>query len=191
MIRKISGKIVDKHNNVVIVETCGVGFEIEVPPSYNLPSIGKEIALWTYLRIREDALDLFGFLSIEELNLFEAMMKVSRLPARTGLSIISNKGVQGFQKLLAENDVAALTSIPGVGKKTAQQLLLELSGKINFDELPGTDFENNSLDDPTRGLIELGYSVQDAKKIVKRIKEDKPEISDTAEIIKLALQRGR
>ena len=107
------------------------------------------------------------------------------------MAIIGNCGVQGFRKALAEGNIKSLTSIPGVGKKTAQQLLLELRGQIDFDELPDADEDFSTLDDSTRALIELGYSENIAKQIIRKVREENPELNDNSEIIKLALKKGR
>ncbi|PIU47537.1 MAG: Holliday junction branch migration protein RuvA [Candidatus Hydrogenedentes bacterium CG07_land_8_20_14_0_80_42_17] len=191
MIRKIAGEIIHRHEGEVIVQTGGIGFRIAVPSLSKFPPLGSSVSLWTFLRVREDSLDLFGFLLFEELTLFESMLKVNRLPAKTAMAIIGNCGVQGFRKALAEGDIKSLTSIPGVGKKTAQQLLLELRGQIDFDELPDADEDFSTLDDSTRALIELGYSENIAKQIIRKVREENPELNDNSEIIKLALKKGR
>ncbi len=192
MIRQLTGRVARKDGNSVVVAVSGVGFLLEVPASTRIPPEGETVTLWTHLRVREDALDLFGFGTPDELELFEAMIGVTRFPAKAALSVLSHVGVEGFRRAVAKGDVKALTGAPGVGSKTAQQLLLELRGKIDLEELPETKRgKGEPLDDPTLALIELGVPEPEARLRVKKARESNPEIEDTAEIVKIVLKKGR
>lgn len=188
MIRQVSGSLVHRSAEEVVVSCGGVGYSVNVPGNTILPEIGGTITLWTHLRVREDAMDLFGFQTREELMLFEEMQKIQRFPAKTALAVLSHCGIDGFRKAVASGDLATLMRVPGIGKKSAQQVLLEMRGKIDLDALPG-DEPSPDLDDPTLALIELGYSERDAKNRIASIKKESPEITDTAELIKIALRK--
>lgn len=188
MIRQLNGILAYKSADEVVVSCSGVGYALVVPSNAALPNIGDKVTFWTHLRVREDALDLFGFLTREELLLFEAMQKIQRFPAKTALAVLSHCGPDGFRRAVATGDLDTLMRIPGIGKKSAQQVLLEMRGKIDLSALPGDDAASG-LDDPTLALIELGYSESDAKVMVARTRRDNPAVSDAAEIIKLSLRK--
>lgn len=190
MIRRIEGTLVLRDAESVVVSCQGVGCLIEIPANCPLPPVGGRIELWTHLRVREDALDLFGFARLEELRLFETMLKVKRLPARTALAIIAHCGVEGFRKALADGDLALLTRVPGVGRKSAQQILLEMRGRIELDALPAIS-GGAIKDDAILALIELGYGEAEARERVAAIRQENPQALDPAEIVRLALMRGR
>jgi len=190
LIRRLEGTLVLRDAESVVVSCHGVGYLVEIPANCPLPPVGGKLELWTHLRVREDAMDLFGFARLEELRLFEAMLKVKRLPARTALAIIAHCGVEGFRKALAEGDLALLTRVPGVGKKSAQQILLEMRGRIELDALPAAS-GGAIKDDAILALIELGYGEAEARERVATIRKENPKALDPAEIVRLALMRGR
>jgi Holliday junction DNA helicase RuvA len=190
LIRRLEGTLVLRDAESVVVSCHGVGYLAEIPANTPLPPVGGRVELWTHLRVREDALDLFGFAKLEELRLFEAMLKVKRLPARAALAIIAHCGIEGFQKALGDGDVDSLTRVPGIGRKSAQQILLEMRGKIEFDALPSAG-GGAVKDDATLALIELGYSEAEARERVAAIRKADPSVTDPAEIVRMALARGR
>jgi holliday junction DNA helicase RuvA len=136
VIRQLAGVLVHRGANEVVISCGGVGYGVVVPSNTPLPPAGERVTLWTHLRVREDALDLFGFATRDELELFESMQGIHRFPAKAALAVLSHLGVEGFLRAVSGGDVDALTKIPGVGKKTAQQLLLEIRGQIDLSKLP-------------------------------------------------------
>lgn len=191
MIRQLSGILTHRDTSGAIVSCGGVGFSVEIPSNTPLPPMGDRVTLWTHLRVREDALDLFGFATRDELELFETMQGIHRFSAKSALAVLSHVGVEGFRRAVASGDLDALTRIPGIGKKTAQQLLLEMRGQIVLSRLPESRGETNDLDDAALALVELGYTVSDARDRIAAVKRDNTDVTDTAAILKLALQRGR
>lgn len=187
MIRRLSGTLVDRTPDAAVVSCGGVGFAVHVPKNAVLPPLGSEVTLWTYLRVREDALDLFGFLTADELELFELMQKIRGFPARTALAVLGHCGIEGFRAAVAGGDLDALTAVPGVGKKLAQQLLLDLKGAIDLDELRKPK-SSEKLDDATLALMELGYREEEAIARVQRVREEHKGIKEAAEIVRLALK---
>jgi len=176
MIGRIRGKLIEKNPPQILVEAGGVGYEIDVPMStfYNLPEIGADVTLLTHFVVREDAQLLYGFLTAAERSVFRLLIKISGIGARTALSILSGMTVQMLAQAIAAQDSAMLTRIPGIGKKTAERLVLELKGKLGADlegvSLAGAQSETKS--DIVSALIALGYSERDSIAAAKRLPED-------------------
>ncbi|MCX7210035.1 MAG: Holliday junction branch migration protein RuvA, partial [Burkholderiales bacterium] len=135
MIGRLVGILVDKNPLQLLVDCSGVGYEVSVPMStfYNLPAAGEKITLLTHFVVREDAQLLYGFGSTEERELFRQLIKISGVGARTALSLLSGMSVADLAQAVTLQEPARLTRIPGVGKKTAERLLLELKGKLGAD----------------------------------------------------------
>jgi len=135
MIGRISGLLLEKNPPQLLVDCQGVGYEVDVPMStfYNLPGLGEKVALLTHLAIREDAHVLFGFGTAQERGLFRQLIKISGVGARTALSILSGMSVSDLAQAVTLQEAGRLTKIPGIGKKTAERLLLELKGKLGAD----------------------------------------------------------
>ena len=176
MIGRIQGKLLEKNHPQIHVDVHGIGYEIDVPMStfYNLPDIGAEVTLLTHFVVREDAQLLYGFLSASERNTFRLLIKISGIGARTALSILSGMSVDALAQAISTQDSAMLTRVPGIGKKTAERLVLELKGKIGAD-LSGVTLGNTPNDarsDVVSALIALGYSEREALAAAKRLPED-------------------
>lgn len=190
MIRILRGVIAYRDSEEVVLMCGGVGYAVAVPERGVRASVGDELTLWIRQRVREDSLDLFGFATREELAAFDALQKIPRFPARTALSVIARLGVEGLRQVIAAGDLSALTSIPGVGKKTAQQMLLDLRGQIDLGSLPESAIEGGDADDAVQALIQLGFALRDAKSRVDRVRKENPGEKDTAALVKRALQGG-
>lgn len=188
MIGRIQGKLIESNPPHVLVDVHGVGYEIDVPMStfYNLPNQGSEVTLLTHMIVREDAQLLYGFLTAEERETFRILLKVSGIGARTALAVLSGLSVADLVNAVALQDAAILTRVPGIGKKTAERLILELKDKLT-GALPngsGLTAINSVTSDIINALIGLGYTDREARAAVKKLPED-VSVSDG---IRMALQ---
>ena len=167
MIGRLSGRLVSKNPPQVLLEVAGVGYEIDVPMStfYNLPATGEPVTLHTHLVVREDAHVLYGFATLEERAAFRKLIRISGVGARTALSVLSGLSVAELAQAVALQETARLTRVPGIGKKTAERLLLELKGKL-ADALPA-EGKGGSGNDVVNALVGLGYSEKEALAAVK------------------------
>jgi Holliday junction DNA helicase RuvA len=167
VIGRLSGKLVAKNPPQVLLEVAGVGYEIDVPMStfFNLPATGAAVALHTHLVVREDAHVLYGFATVEERAAFRKLIRISGVGARTALSVLSGLSVAELAQAVTLQETARLTRVPGIGKKTAERLLLELKGKL-ADTLPA-DTKAGSGNDVLNALLGLGYSEKEALAAVK------------------------
>ena len=178
MIGKISGRLVERRPPQIVVDVHGVGYEIDVPMStfYLLPAAGSEVSLFTHLTVREDAHLLYGFSSEQERHVFRQLLKISGVGARTALSVLSGLSVNDLAHAVATQDGARLTKVPGIGKKTAERLLLELKGKL-ADAIPGVTSggaQASPTADVLNALISLGYSEKEALLATKSLPADIP-----------------
>jgi holliday junction DNA helicase RuvA len=187
MIGKLTGILAAKNPPEVLIDCGGVGYEVLVPMStfYNLPALGEKTALLTHLIVREDAHLLYGFATQDERAGFKQLVKISGVGPRTALSILSGMSVADIAQAVAKQDAGRLTKIPGIGKKTAERLLLELKGKLG-DALDagGVSVANDSQSDILQALVALGYSDRDAGLALKALPKD----VGVSEGIKLALR---
>ena len=167
MIGRLTGKLLAKTPPQVLLEVAGVGYEVEVPMStfFGLPATGDAVTLHTHLVVREDAHILYGFASLEERAAFRKLIRISGVGARTALSVLSGLSVAELAQAVTLQDSARLTKVPGIGKKTAERLLLELKGKL-VDTLP-VDAKTASGNDVLNALVGLGYSEKEALAAVK------------------------
>ena len=177
MIGRLTGLLIEKRPPTVVVEVHGVGYEVDVPMStfFQLPATGSSITLQTHLIVREDAHLLFGFGTDQERQVFRQLLKISGVGARTALSVLSGMSVSELYQAVAAHDGARLTKIPGIGKKTAERLLLELRDKLSSGigaPKPGGDAEVRS--DALNALLALGYSGKEATHALGRIAPDTP-----------------
>jgi len=176
MIGRITGTLLEKHPPLVLIDVAGVGYEIDVPMStfYNLPAVGEKVALFTHLTVREDAHLLYGFLSSEERVAFRQLLKISGVGPKLALSVLSGLSLNDLAVAVANKDAGRLTKIPGVGKKTAERLLLELQGKFALSGTsyaPGTA-STSASSDIVNTLLALGYSEKEAGWAVKQLPAD-------------------
>lgn len=186
MIGRLVGILVDKNPLQLLVDCSGVGYEVSVPMStfYNLPAAGEKITLLTHFVVREDAQLLYGFGSTEERELFRQLIKISGVGARTALSLLSGMSVADLAQAVTLQEPARLTRIPGVGKKTAERLLLELKGKLGADLGAAGGAAPDVNTDILNALVALGYSEKEAMLAVKQV----PAGSTVTEGIRQALK---
>ncbi len=186
MIGRITGILLEKTPPVVCIDVGGVGYEIDVPMStlYNLPETGARVTLHTHLAVREDAHTLFGFSTAAERMAFRLLIKVSGIGARTALAVLSGMTVEELAGAITQQESGRLTRVPGIGKKTAERLLLELRGKLGADlgQVPGS--HSAGRDDILNALLSLGYSNAESQTALKNL----PEGLEVAEGIRFALK---
>ena len=174
MIGRIHGKLVEKHPPQIVVDVGGVGYEVDVPMStfYNLPATGAEISLYTHLAVREDAHQLFGFATEAERHAFRQLLKISGVGARTALSVLSGLSVSDLREAVASQESGRLTKIPGIGKKTAERLLLELRDKLDAVlAAPAAARSDGQAGDVLNALLALGYNEKEAAWAMKQLPE--------------------
>jgi Holliday junction DNA helicase RuvA len=194
MIGFIRGRLVEKKAPLLLVEVGGIGYEIEVPVStlYELPAIGQEVALKTHLLVREDAHTLFGFASESERSLFRNLLKISGVGARLALAILSGTSVDGFVRCVEEDDTASLIKIPGVGKKTAERLVMEMRDRLrDIGHLPGAGksgpVSSEPADEAFGALVALGYKPAEVTRMIANV--DSADM-DTEELIRQVLKQA-
>jgi Holliday junction DNA helicase RuvA len=171
MIGRLSGILLDKNPLQLIVDCQGVGYEVSVPMStfYQLPSVGEKVVLLTHFVVREDAQLLFGFGTAQERELFRELIKISGVGARTALALLSGMSVADLAQAVTLQEAGRLTKIPGIGKKTAERLLLELKGKLGADLGGSTSAAQDSNSDILNALLALGYSDKEATLALKQV----------------------
>ncbi len=160
MIAHLCGKLIAKHPNQAVVETCGVGYDvvISIPTFSDLPAVGSEVALHIHTHVREDAIALFGFLRLEEKRLFEKLLAVSGIGPKLAITILSGMPATEMVGAIRGGDVARLTRIPGIGKKTAERMVLELRDKLEeFGAAPAARAVSAVEEDVLSALVNLGY----------------------------------
>lgn len=186
MIGKLTGLLSDKNPPQVIVDCGGVGYEVQVPMStfYNLPAEGQKVTLLTHFVVREDAQILYGFASAQEREAFRELIKISGVGPRTALSVLSGMGVAELSQAITLQEAGRLIKVPGIGKKTAERLLLELKGKLGADIGLPMGAANDAQSDILQALLALGYSDKEAAAALKSLPAD-VGVSDG---IKLALR---
>jgi Holliday junction DNA helicase RuvA len=188
LIGRLTGVLLEKNPPQLLVDVNGVGYEVEVPMStfYNLPDLGAKVTLLTQFVVREDAQLLFGFLTAREREGFRQLVKVSGIGAKSALGILSGLSVDDLAHAIATQDVALLVRIPGIGKKTAERMLLELRDKFTFVGMIGstTSQAPSSTNDVLNALLALGYNEREALLAVKSI----PAGTGVSEGIRLALK---
>ena len=170
----------------MLVDVGGVGYELDVPMStfYNLPALGERITLLTHFVVREDAQLLYGFLSEPERSTFRLLIKISGVGPRTALSILSGLSVAELAQAIAAQEPGRLVKVPGIGKKTAERLLLELKGKLGPDLAAPASLASGAQADIVQALVALGYNDRDAATALKAL----PAEIGVSEGIKLALR---
>ena len=174
MIARLQGKLLEKSPPLIVIDCNGVGYEVEVPMStfYNLPALGEKVVLLTHFVVREDAQLLYGFATERERATFRQLLKVNGIGAKSALGILSGMSVEDLADAIALQEAALLVRIPGIGKKTAERLLLELKGKLGFESsapalLAGETKPVGS--DVLNALLALGYNEREALAAVKQL----------------------
>jgi holliday junction DNA helicase RuvA len=167
MIGRLNGTLADKNPPQVLVDCQGVGYEVDVPMStfYNLPALGEQVTLLTHFVVREDAQVLFGFGSSGEREAFRRLIRISGVGPRTALAVLSGLSVAEIAQAVTAQDASRLVKVPGIGKKTAERLLLELKGKFGADlgAASGRDLPTDAKADILQALVALGYSDKEAQ----------------------------
>ena len=186
MIGRLSGLLAEKNPPQLLVDVNGVGYEVDVPMStfYNLPALGERVTLLTHFIVREDAQVLFGFLTHDERATFRLLVKISGVGPRTALSILSGLSVNELAQAVSLQESGRLVKVPGIGKKTAERLLLELKGKLGDSLAVPVSVAAGAQGDILQALVALGYSDREASAALKALPQD-VGVSDG---IKLALR---
>jgi len=192
MISLIAGTIKNKNkNSITILTSSGVGYEINVVTSFLAEvKVGEEVEIYTYLKVAETALELFGFRNLEEKNFFELLISIKGLGPRGALNILSIGSITEIQDAIGRGDVSYLTQVSGIGRRTAERLVVELKNKIgkslkvNFDD---NEKVGDKLSDVVEALVAMGHTKEDAREIVKNL-----DVKDKTveELLKLALKSG-
>jgi len=172
LIGRISGKLAAKHPPQILVDVGGVGYEISVPMStlYQLPATGSEVVLLTHLIVREDAHQLYGFATDAERQVFRQLLKISGVGARTALAVLSGMSVADLHQAVSGQDSGRLTKIPGIGKKTAERLLLELRDKLDIGDIIAPAVQGaHEANDIVNALLTLGYNDREVGWAVKQL----------------------
>jgi Holliday junction DNA helicase RuvA len=188
MIGKLTGTLLEKNPPQILVDCHGVGYEVDVPMStfYNLPALGEKTSLLTHFVVREDAQILYGFGTASEREAFRQLIKISGVGPRTALSVLSGMSVADLAQAVTAQESGRIVKVPGIGKKTAERLLLELKGKLGAD-LPlsgAASAVGEAASDIQQALMALGYSEKDAAAALKAL----PKEVGVSEGIKLALK---
>lgn len=197
MIGRIRGKLVYKQPPLILVEVGGVGYEIQVPMTtlFQLPELGTEVSLVTHFVVREDAQLLYGFIDDRDRTLFRQLIKVNGVGPKLGLTILSGMDASSFVRCIQRDDISSLVALPGVGKKTAERLLVEMRDKLKdwlalADEGGGAVAASVAVTDIVAdaegALVALGYKPAEASRLVTSVNGD--TISDSEELIRLALK---
>jgi holliday junction DNA helicase RuvA len=175
MIARLNGLLIEKSPPLIVIDCAGVGYEVEVPMStfYNLPEIGAKLSLLTYMVVREDAQLLYGFGTEQEKSTFKQLLKVNGIGAKSALSILSGVSIEELVQAVSMQEVGMLTRIPGIGKKTAERLLLELKDKFGAAGLASAGNQAKSAThDVLNALISLGYNDREALLAAKQLPAD-------------------
>ncbi len=200
MIQYITGRLTAVEEDQILVETGGIGYGIYMPASAmaNLPSIGEEVLIHTYLNVKEDDLQLFGFLTREDLEIFQQLITVSGIGPKGALGILSVLSTDDLRMAVLSNDVKAIASAPGIGKKTAEKLILELKDKLSIEDVldhasgtgtgvnPASVSDSETVSDAVQALVALGYGNSEALRAVRQV-EISPDMS-VNEVLKNALK---
>ena len=188
MIGKLTGTLLEKNPPEVLVDCHGVGYEVQVPMStfYNLPQVGQPISLLTHFIVREDAQLLYGFATAQERQTFRELIKISGVGPRMALSLLSGLSIEELAQAVATQEACSLVKVPGIGKKTAERLLLELKGKLGDAVVTGAaaQVKSDAQADILQALLALGYSDKEASACLKQLPVD----IGVSEGIKLALK---
>jgi Holliday junction DNA helicase RuvA len=192
MIGSLRGRLILKQAPAVIIECNGVGYDVETPMStfLGLPPVGDELFLFTHLVVREDAQTLYGFATEEERTLFRLLLKISGVGAKIGLAILSAMSVEGFRHCIEYEDTASLVKVPGIGKKTAERLIIEMRDRIDTGSAQSgattVAIEAGARSEAVDALIALGYKPREVQKLIGDLDVDGKSAED---IIRLALRQ--
>ena len=197
MIGQIEGTIIEKNPPEILVEVAGITYEILVPMStlYQLPESGELVRLHTHFSVREDAQTLYGFFDAETKKMFRSLVRVNGVGPKMALGILSGMSVEDFVQAVRNNDSEAMIRMPGIGKKTAERLMIEMRDKIiewGSDDNVGSDLSSQAKSSFTKdaeiAMINLGYKPQQAARAIAQVLKVNPEINDSEELIRFSLK---
>lgn len=197
MIGQIEGTIIEKNPPEILVEVAGITYEILVPMStlYQLPELGELVRLHTHFSVREDAQTLYGFFDAETKKMFRSLVRVNGVGPKMALGILSGMSVEDFVQAVRNNDSEAMVRMPGIGKKTAERLMIEMRDKIiewGSDNNVGSDLSSQTKSSFTKdaeiAMINLGYKPQQAARAIAQVLKVNPEINDSEELIRFSLK---
>ena len=194
MLAFLKGKLYQKETDRVIIDVGGVGYDVKVCThiSRNLPEVGKEVLLLTHMAVREDDVRLYGFLKQQELEMFRLLLGVSGIGPRSALAFIDFLPGEELVRAIAEERLSLLTKVPGVGKKTAQRMVVDLKdkvGNISIEEVNiKADNGGGEWEDALQGLIALGYGIDEARKLLNAAVKELGESNDSQKMLQYALQ---
>jgi len=202
VISYIRGILAEKEEDQIVVEASSIGYEIHVPLSFleELPPVGEEVRIYTYLQVKEDALNLFGFRSRQDLKMFKQLLGVNGIGPKGALGLLSAMRPDDLRLAVISGDAKAISATPGIGKKTAEKLILELKDKLNIEDMlehaahggdsedlaSGTDTASNTMQaEAVQALTALGYGSAES---LRAVKKSSPECSSVEDILKEALK---
>jgi len=198
MIGQIRGILVEKKPPEILVDVGGLSYELQIPMStaYQLPEVGSELRLHTHFVVREDAQLLYGFYELKDKTLFRALIRVNGVGPKMALAILSGMAADEFARTVRENNVVAMTRMPGIGKKTAERLIVEMRDRLTeWDDaeaaaaLPGATQSTSAMGkEAETALLALGYKPQQAARAVAMVLKSDPEVPDSESLIRLALK---
>ena len=196
MIGQIKGRLIGKNAPEILVEVGGITYEILVPMStlYQLPDLDGMVHLYTHVSVREDAQILYGFFDAESKRMFRSLVRVNGVGPKLALGILSGMSVEEFVQTVKSNDSDSLVKMPGVGKKTAERLIIEMRDKLS--EWDSTDTSSNLslvpnstfIKDAEIAMVSLGYKPQQASRAISQVLKNNPEIDDSEELIRFSLK---
>lgn len=201
MIGRIRGILADRLAPEILVDVGGVFYEVHVPMStvYQLPAVGRDVSLHTHLVVREDAHLLYGFFTLQERQMFRSLIKVSGVGPKMALAILSGMAVDEFVRTIRVNDIAGLTRMPGIGRKTAERLIVEMKDRlsewgselqVSFPETPMTSGSGDRAisQEAETALVALGYKPQEATRMIAGVLKADSSITRSEELIRQALR---
>ena len=201
MIGRIRGILIEKQPTDIQVEVAGIAYEVQVPMStlFKLPEVGDAVTLHTHFVVREDAQQLFGFIELKDKTLFRTLIKVNGVGPKMALGILSSVDSDALVGLVLSNDIAALVAMPGIGKKTAERLVIELRDKIKDWETAGgsaavtgakaaSPHAASAAREAETALVSLGYKLPQAARAIAAVQKDRPEMVSSEELIRFALK---
>ena len=198
MIAHIKGTVIEATPLLVVIEAAGLGYEVQIPitTAEKVPTVGKECSLYTHAVYREDSASLYGFATREDRDFFRLLVeKVSGIGPKIGIAILSRMSVELLRGAIANSDIALLSKCPGIGKKTAERLVIELKDKVGLGVVATTTSRSGSTSNPSQGayqdavssLIILGYKPADADKFVRKAASQLPADASVEALVKAAL----
>ena len=195
MISRLTGILAAKRAPQILIDCSGVGYEADVSMTtyYQLPEVGEQVSIWTHLLVKEDSHSLIGFTAEQERKLFRQLIRINGVGPKMALTILSGIDDQQFALCIANNDIAMLTRLPGVGKKTAERLIIEMRDKIEalLSDMPAQQVSpggHSIVSEAVEALQALGYKSADAEKMISRAQQQGETLGSASQLIKKALQ---